>query len=92
MFDGEYIIFFDYNEFDTLACKHFMNFYTTDIIEVEFDEGEKTVSVIINNEVINQEFLIDLMEAVDSPLIITDRYVGSSDTIRSLGLDNWVRY
>lgn len=87
MFEDEYIIFFDYNEFDTLACRHFMNLYNIEIIEVEFNEGEKTVSVTISNEAINQEFFIDLIEAVDSPLIVTDRYCGSSSTIRSLGLD-----
>ena len=92
MFEGEYIIFFDYDEFDTLACNNFMRLYEIPIIKVEFDEDEKTVSVIIGNETIDQEFFIDLMEAVDSPITITDKYAGSSDTIRSLGLDNWVRY
>ena len=92
MFEDEYIIFFDYDEFDTLACNNFMRLYEIPIIKVEFDEDEKTVSVIIGNETIDQEFFIDLMEAVDSPLIVTDRYCGSSSTIRSLGLDDWVRY
>ena len=92
MFENEYIIFFDYEEFDTLACNDFMRLYEVPIIKVEFDEDEKTVSVIIGNETIDQEFFIDLMEVVDSPLIITNRYCGSSSTIRSLGLDDWVRY
>ena len=92
MFEDEYIIFFDYEEFDTLACNNFMRLYDIAIIKVEYDEDEKIVSVIIGNEIINQEFFIDLMETVDSPLIVTDRYCGSSSTIRSLGLDDWVRY
>ena len=87
MFEDKYIIFFDYDEFDTLACNNFMSLYDMAIIKVEFDEDEKTVSVIIGNEVIDQEFFIDLMEAVDSPLIATDRYCGSTETIKSLGLD-----
>ena len=92
MFEDEYIIFFDYNEFDTLACNNFMRLYDIAIIKVEYDEDEKTVSVIIGNETIDQEFFIDLMEAVDSPLIVTDRYCGSTETIKSLGLDSWVKY
>ena len=47
---------------------------------------------IIDNEITNQEFFIDLMEVVDSPLIVTDRYCGSTETIKSLGLDSWVKY
>ena len=92
MFDNEYIIFFDYNELGTLAYNNFMRLYDMAIIKVEYDEDEKTVSVIIGNEIINQEFFIDLMEAVDSPLIVTDRYCGSTETIKSLGLDSWVKY
>ena len=92
MFENEYIIFFDYEEFDTLACNNFMRLYEIPIIKVEFDEDEKTVSVIIGNEIINQEFFIDLMEVVGSPLILTDRYCGSSSKIKSLGLDIWVKY
>ena len=92
MFDNEYIIFFDYDEFGTLAYNNFMRLYDIAIIKVEYDEDEKTVSVIIDNEIINQEFFIDLMEAVDSPLIVTDRYSGSTETIKSLGLDSWVKY
>ena len=92
MFENEYIIFFDYDEFDTLACNNFMRLYDIAIIKVEYDEDEKTVSVIIGNEIINQEFFIDLMEVVGSPLIVTDRYCGSSSTIKSLGLDSWVKY
>ena len=92
MFENEYIIFFDYEEFDTLACNNFMRLYDIAIIKVEYDEDEKTVSVIIGNEIINQEFFIDLMETVDSPLIVTDRYCGSTETIKSLGLDSWVKY
>ena len=41
MFEDEYIIFFDYNEFDTLACNNFMRLYEIPIIKVEFDEDEK---------------------------------------------------
>lgn len=89
MFENEYVIFFDYDEYDTLACNNFMRLYDMAIIKVEFDKDEKTVSVIIGNEVIDQEFFIDLMEAVDSPITITDRYAGSSETIKSLGLDGW---
>ena len=87
MFENEYIIFFDYDEFDTLDCNNFMRLYEIPIIKVEYDEDEKTVSVIIGNEIINQEFFIDLMEVVDSPLIVTDKYCGSTETIKSLGLD-----
>ena len=87
MFENEYIIFFDYEEFDTLACNNFMRLYEIPIIKVEYDGDGKTVSVIIGNETIDQEFFIDLMEVVGSPLILTDRYCGSSSTIRSLGLD-----
>ena len=87
MFEDEYIIFFDYDEFDTLACNNFMRLYDMAIIKVEYDGDGKTVSVIIGNEIINQEFFIDLIEVVDSPLILTDRYCGSSSTISSLGLD-----
>ena len=87
MFENEYIIFFNYDEFDTLACNNFMNLYDMAIIKVEYDGNGKTVSVIIGNEIINQEFFIDLMEVVGSPLILTDRYCGSSSTIKSLGLD-----
>lgn len=92
MFENEYLIFFDYDEFDTLACNKFMRLYDIKIIKAEFDKDEKIVSLIIGNEVIDQEFFIDLMEAVDSPLIITDRYCGSTETIKSLGLDSWVKY
>ena len=35
MFEDEYIIFFDYDEFDTLACNNFMNSYDIAIIKVE---------------------------------------------------------
>ena len=92
MFEGEYIIFFDYDEFDTLACNNFMSLYDMAIIKVEYDEDEKTASVIIGNETIEQEFFIDLMEAVDSPLIVTDRYCGSREIVKSLVLDDWVKY
>ena len=87
MFEDEYIIFFNYDEFDTLACNNFMSLYDMAIIKVEYDGYGKTVSVIIGNEIINQEFFIDLMKVVGSPLILTDRYCGSSSTIKSLGLD-----
>ena len=87
MFKDEYIIFFNYDEFDTLACNNFMRLYDMAIIKVEYDGYGKTVSVIIGNEIINQEFFIDLMEVVGSPLIVTDRYCGSTETIKSLGLD-----
>ena len=92
MFEDEYIIFFYFYEFDRFACINFMRLYDIAIIKVEYDEDERTVSVIIGNEIINQEFIIDLMEAVDSPLIVTDRYCGSTETIKSLGLDSWVKY
>ena len=92
MFENEYMIFFNYDEFDTLACNNFMRLYDMAIIKVEYDGNGKTVSVIIGNEIIDQEFFIDLMEAVDSPLIVTDRYCGSTETIKSLGLDSWVKY
>ena len=92
MFEDEYIIFFFFVQFDTLACNNSICLYEISIIKVEFDKAVKSVSVIIGNEVIDQEFFIDLMEAVDSPLIVTDRYCGSTETIKSLGLDSWVKY
>ena len=92
MFENEYIIFFDYEEFATFARNNFMRLYDIPPIQVEHPQDEKTVSEIIGNETIDQEFFIDLMEAVDSPLIVTDRYCGSTETIKSLGLDSWVKY
>ena len=70
MFEDEYIIFFDYNEFDTLACNNFMRLYEIPIIKVEYDEDEKTVSVIIGNETIDQEFFINLMVVLVLLLIV----------------------
>lgn len=87
MFENEYTLFFTYEEFDTLACKHFITIYSQAIISISFDKNEEIISVYIKGEIIDQEFLIDLMEAVDLPVTITDRYAGSSDTIRTLGLD-----
>ena len=92
MFENEYTLFFTYEEFDTLACKHFIAIYRQAITCISFDKDEEIVSVYIKGEIIDQEFLIDLMEAVDSPLIVTDRYCGSTETIKSLGLDSWVKY
>ena len=87
MFENKYTLFFTYEEFDTLACKHFITIYRQAITCISFDKNEEIVSVDIKGEIIDQEFLIDLMEAVDLPVTITDRYAGSSDTIRMLGLD-----
>ena len=87
MFENEYTLFFTYEEFDTLACKHFIAIYRQAITCVSFDKDEEIVSVYIKGEIIDQEFLIDLMEAVDLAITITNRYAGSSDTIRMLGLD-----
>ena len=87
MFEDEYTLFFTYEEFDTLACKHFITIYSQAMTYTSFDKGEEIVSVYVKGEIIDQEFLIDLMEAVDLPITITDRYAGSTETIRSLGLD-----
>lgn len=87
MFENEYTLFFTYEEFDTLACKHFIAIYRQAITCISFDKDEEIVSVYIKGEIIDQEFLIDLMEAVDLAITITNRYAGSSDTIRMLGLD-----
>ena len=87
MFENEYTLFFTYEEFDTLACKHFIAIYRQVITCISFDKDEEIVSVYIKGEIIDQEFLIDLMEAVDLAITITNRYAGSSDTIRMLGLD-----
>lgn len=87
MFENEYTLFFTYEEFDTLACKHFITIYRQAITYISFDKDEEIVSVYIKGEIIDQEFLIDLMEAVDLAITITNRYAGSSDTIRMLGLD-----
>ena len=87
MFDNEYIIFFDFDDFDTFVCKHFIAIYRQAITCISFDKDEEIVSVYIKGEIIDQEFLIDLMEAVDLAITITNRYAGSSDTIRMLGLD-----
>ena len=87
MFENEYTLFFTYEEFDTLACKHFIAIYRQAIKCISFDKNEEIVSAYIKGEIIDQKFLINLMEAVDLPITITDRYAGSSDTIRTLGLD-----
>ena len=87
MFENEYTLFFTYEEFDTLTCKHFIAIYRQVITCISFDKDEEIVSVYIKGEIIDQEFLIDLMEAVDLAITITNRYAGSSDTIRMLGLD-----
>ena len=87
MFENEYTLFFTYEEFDTLACKHFIAIYNQAMTHISFDNDEETISMYIKGEIIDQEFLIDLMEAVDLPITITDRYAGSSSTIRMLGLD-----
>ena len=87
MFENEYTLFFTYEEFDTLACKHFITIYRQEITCISFDKNEKIVSAYIKGGIIDQKFLINLMEAVDLPITITDRYAGSSDTIRLLGLD-----
>ena len=87
MFKNEYTLFFTYEEFDTLVCKHFIAIYRQAITCISFDKDEEIVSVYIKGEIIDQEFLIDLMEAVDLAITITNRYAGSSDTIRMLGLD-----
>ena len=44
MFENEYIIFFDYEEFDTLACNNFMRLYDIAIIKVEYDEDEEQLA------------------------------------------------
>ena len=87
MFENEYTLFFTYEEFDTLACKHFITIYNQAITCISFDKNEEILSVGIKGEIIDQEFLIDLMEAVDLAITITNRYAGSSSTIRMLGLD-----
>ena len=87
MFENEYTLFFTYEEFDTFVCKHFIAIYRQVITCISFDKDEEIVSVYIKGEIIDQEFLIDLMEAVDLAITITNRYAGSSDTIRMLGLD-----
>lgn len=90
MFDNIVTVFLDYKEWKTVGIQNFIDEYKP--ITINYDDREEIVSLYVKGENVDGKYLIDLVEALDSPITLCDRFIGSADTIRLLGLDSWVKY
>ena len=82
-FEDEVILFLDSEEFKTGELQDFIE--RNDLILGVFDEG--VTSVYRKGEDITIPFILELEDVLDSGITLCSRYLGSSDTIKSLGLD-----
>lgn len=51
------------------------------------DFGERIISIYVKGKDITVDFILELEDVLDSPITLTNRYIGSSETMHSLGLD-----
>lgn len=82
-FELDTILFLDFKELEFV--KQFMDNY--DLAIGSTDTEECIYSVYIDPVKITIEFILELEDALDSRITLCNRYLGSSDTIRSIGLD-----
>ena len=82
-FELDTILFLDFKELELV--EQFMENY--DLAIGSTDTGESIYSVYIDPVKITIEFILELEEALDSRITLCHRYLGSADTIQSLGLN-----
>lgn len=82
-FEDEVILFLAREEFKTGELQDFIE--RNDLIIGNFNEG--VTSIYIKGEDITIPFIIELEDVLDSRITMCSRFLGSSDTIKSLGLD-----
>lgn len=69
----------------TTEVKQFLRSYNIDMIELNKTEG--IVSIQMIGRYIRLSFIFELEDALDKRITICTRYIGSAETIKSLGLD-----
>lgn len=82
-FEDVVTLFLDRDEFKSGKLQEFIE--RTDLIIGNFNEG--VASIYMKGEDITISFILELEDILDNTITICSRFLGSSDTIKSLGLD-----
>ena len=84
-FEDEIILFLDMKE---LESEEFQDFKERNNLTVnDLDRFEETASIYVDKDKITIPFILELEDVLDSRITMCSRFLGSSDTIKSLGLN-----
>lgn len=86
-FENEIILFLDDKEYENDQMVDFLSLHKDMVINGRKDKSEGVVSVDLRGRLVTIEHILELEDILDASIVITSGFLGSSDTIRSLGLD-----
>lgn len=86
-FENEIILFLDDKEYENDQMVDFLSLNRHMVINTRKDKSEGGVSVDLRGNLVTISHILELEDILDASIVVTGRFLGSSDTIRSLGLD-----
>lgn len=86
-FENEIILFLDDKEYESYQMFDWLQSNKNMVINERKDKSEGGVSVNLKGGLVTIEHVLELEDILDASIVVTSRFLGSSDTIRSLGLD-----
>ena len=78
-------LYIDIFEYETEGFRDFMK--RRNLKPDIFDEDEDLLTIYLNKEDIDIECIFELEDVLDKRIIVSSIYLGSVETIQSLGLD-----
>lgn len=85
MFDDKVILYLDRGE---CACLEFQNYMKENNLKLDVIDSSKDIAQIhLAGKYISIRDVLELEEILDSRIVVCSRYIGTVETIRSLGLD-----
>ena len=78
-------LYIDIFEYETEGFRDFMK--RRNLKPDIFDEDEDLLTIYLNKEDLDIEFIFELEDVLDKRIIVSSIYLGSVETIQSLGLD-----
>ena len=84
-FEKEVILFLTIEELESQSFDEFRNENDLKINGLDISEG--TASIYVDKDKITIPFILELEDVLDSRTTLSSSFLGSSETIRSLGLD-----
>lgn len=86
-FENEIILFLDDKEYENDQMADFLSLHKDMVINERKDKSEGGVSIDLKGRLVTIEHVLELEDILDASIVVTARFLGSSDTIRRLGLD-----
>ncbi|WP_195972430.1 hypothetical protein [Clostridium thermobutyricum] len=87
-FEKRITLFLDEEEYKNECLKKWLKENFNNIKE-DIDSSERLVSIRLDGNDLALDILLELEDILNSPITVCTRYLGSSNTIKSIGLSSY---